>query len=208
MNDKLEKNIETFYSNYKSSHNLPKFSLTAVSTVFSIIWLFPSQISEHPILGSLIEDYSTYFNILWFYSIMLTVVFWISIYQREQKQKTFLSMVNTESYQNEMFSNFIRKHQHLQRQYNENNLLISKEQFINYLIGERSYNKSRSRFFFFRPRELDIVVAQSITEIVFSRAEEKGIIKKIDTKSLLDQYEIETEFLTTFNDRNPEYEAQ
>lgn len=188
LNDNLDKHIERFYSNYKSRYTFPKFSLTAVTSVLSIIWLFPSQLSEHPVLGDLINVNSSLFNSIWFASLLFTALFWIIINQKEQKQKALLSRFNTESYQNNLFNEFIWEIQQDNVHYKGNNSFISKDLFVKFLFS----NFSRHRpIYFLGSNEIDNEVAQSVADIVFSRAEEKGLIKKVDTKSLIDQYEIE-----------------
>ncbi|WP_416151130.1 hypothetical protein ACM26V_09245 [Salipaludibacillus sp. HK11] len=197
MSDNLDKKIEKFHSDYKSSHNVPKFSLTGVTSVLGIVWVFPSQMSEHPILGNLINHNSVTFTGIWLYSILLTVGFWIIINRKEQKQKAFLSEINTESYQNDLFSEYISviSHHHI-----EKGSFISKHQFTHFLTKDRFYySRSRLLSFFGTSHEIDSDIAQSIADIIFERAEEKGLINKTDTKSLVDQYEIDPDFLTTFN---------
>lgn len=158
MNDNLDKHIERFYSNYKSRHTFPKFSLTAVTSALSIIWLFPGQLSEHPVLGDLINVNSYLFNSIWFVSLLYTALFWFIINQKEQKQKMLLSRFNTESYQNELFNEFIWKIQRDNVYSKGNNSFVSKELFVNFLYSNFSVHRP---IFFLGSQGIDNEVAQS-----------------------------------------------
>ena len=53
---------------------LPKIGLSSITAVISFLWLFPKQISEHPILGGLVKINDFLFTTVWLIVLFVTVM--------------------------------------------------------------------------------------------------------------------------------------
>lgn len=181
-NKNLELKTDKSYLNYRGKHFFPKISITAITSLISIIWLFPNQLSEHAVLSKFIDVESPVFNAIWLYSLFFTGLYWFVFNSRERNQKEFLSRINTEEYQSKLFHGFIRD-------LDEGNY-FTKSDFIQFLMhGNTKFHRNRKLFDIIRGSlTMNLEVSQSIADIVFLRAEEKEVIKKVDTKSLMDHY--------------------
>lgn len=191
----LSEKIESGIKNVKSRHLLPKVSVTAVSAILSIIWLFPSQISEHPVLSKFIDINSIWFTVVWFYSLMTTGALWLYFAFSENKDKQFKSLLKIEAFQDEIFKEFIgfKKHQSREGDFN-----FTKSEFIDFIrfeVPDRNNPEGlKIARYINRFRNLDLELAQSLSETILIRAENKECIKKDNRKSLSDVYLLSKDF--------------
>lgn len=180
---KLSQSTERSLVLIRSRYRFPKFTSTILSVITTTVWLFPNQVKDHPFLGKLINFDNVWFQVAWLEILLLTGMCWYLAYLKEQRQTDFLNEINLEHYQNSLFSMFL--HRNISR-----NQTFDKASFMKYLLS--SYETPRRiRYFSIRP-ELDTITAASIADVVFERAVEKGLIHKINSNALEDQYEIAT----------------
>jgi len=197
--------MNTQISSAKSLHNFPKFSLTVVTSIVSLLWLFPSSVQNHPILSNLIKVNSPYFSIIWLFMMILTIEWWIIYYQIEKLQTKIFTRFNDESFQNEIFDDFIED----ERMIGESAFPLSDFTKTVYMVVRYKFIRRRqsANFVFaisvpFSIRwimsfiELESVIDQEIvngfSKIVLSRAEHSGIITRVVTGYLGDVYEFNT----------------
>lgn len=181
----LERKTEKNYNSYKSSHSFPKISLTAVTTVFTIIWLFPAQVSEHTVLSRFIDVSSYEFTLLWLLSLGVTGIYWMMINLFERLTKEYLERIKTESFQNNLF---LRFKEYINERYEGGT--FTKNEFNYFLMNSGRHTRTPITLVsVLRNRtHIDLEVAQSIADIIFQRAEEKELIEKLNTKSLEDEF--------------------
>lgn len=187
INLNLTNNIEKRYSTIKSRHFLPKISVTAITTGISFIWLFPNIVSEHPILGKIIDFDDVRFTQIWMGTLIATAVLWIFLHKIERREKIMSSNYNTMAFQNQIFEMFINDEESYKV---PAEITFTKDYFIRFLILEHN-NRGfyLTRFFSrFLGYSLDLEVAQSIADVIFERAEGKGLIAKVDNRGLIDVY--------------------
>lgn len=177
LSQKADRSLSIIRGRYK----LPKITTTAVAAIISTLWVFPNLINEHPILNFLINTASPEFTMIWLISVLITGMLWLVSYTKEQRQEEFIKKINSKYFQNDLFSKFLRNHA---RHSSETLPPLVKEDFITELL----YSFRRRNGLLFNSSEMDADIAESIADIVFTRAEEKGLIKKIESTLLEDQF--------------------
>lgn len=186
---KLEKSVEQEGNRIKTRFRTKKYSLAGISGVITFLWLFPQQIMEHPLVQALFENVwqsnlvlSLTLTVIWLYVLCFTVIFWMHTARIENVEKQILENIKIESIQNKIFMNFIFE--------TESEKIFSKQIFMNYIINDitEMVNVSITR----NLKKIPICedVAQNIADVILQRAEEHGIIRKTDGRSLIDTYEI------------------
>ncbi|WP_339211876.1 hypothetical protein [Paenibacillus sp. FSL L8-0333] len=173
----------------RKKFRLPKITTATITAVLSAMWIFPNQVKDHPILGQLINVESLMFTYIWFYALMGTVILWYGLYSFEQKQERFLRNTNTAFYQNKVFKSFIANEV---RNDTEESvpIIFTKEHLMIYLMDSyRGRGRRRTNLIrLLRFPKMDTDIAESIADTVISKAEQKNLIKKVDSNSLEDNY--------------------
>lgn len=188
LSQKSSSSLHTFKRRYK----LPKITTTAVSAVLTAMFLFPNQIKEHPVLGKVIDIESAAFFNFWICALAITIFLWLYFFAREQQQELFLKKLNSTYYQNHLFQDYLRGKIH-----SEHQSLLTKEEFIQNL---KFYRRPKNLMLNIRST-IDPEIAETIAEVVFARAEEKGFIKQHESNSLEDQYLVVKELESNLHDR-------
>lgn len=192
ISSSLSKSADKSLNTIRNRYKLPKITSAAATVAVSALWLFPNQVKEHPILGELFNINSKIFFVFWVYLLVTTVLIWFHSHMKEQNQEQFLKKVKSTQFQNFLFSQFIKN----ENRSSENQMAVfSKSDFTEYLtLDSRSWNRIQNRsvarsLFYTRP-EIDIDITEVIADSVFSRAEEKGLIQRIKSSSLEDEYRL------------------
>jgi hypothetical protein len=201
IEQKINNNLDDWRNDYLSKYKGSKIISSGIALLITTIWLFPSTINEHPILSEYINTNNFIFLLLWLTSIGITSIIWLYSKYKENKIKYLVKKLKTETYQNQLFNEFIllghKRNEYIRRDYyerefsyDENN--FTKNQLINFIISPYFLNYYRNDFRrnIFRQSFIDYEIANEIANIILIRAEEKRIIKKKDIVSLTDVYEI------------------
>lgn len=181
LNTSVATKLTTLHVQYRT----PRITTSAISIVLSAIWLFPNQITDHPVLGHYLDPSSTIFSVLWLYSVLITAMIWIRTSMQEEKRKQFLGIIKTEGWQNDRFMQFIKEINFDE----DDKKRFTKDSFIRDLVWKQSMHHSFFlQFLFQRPNGLDPELAQGIVDSVVSRAEQRGLIAKDLVKTLSETY--------------------
>lgn len=188
---KLDRKIDRNIKNVKKDLILPKITLSTLTIFTTFIWAFPETINKHPILSKHIDVTSSLFIDAWSSLIFFTVVFWLVCLFLEGKKKNLIKKLGLESCQEMLFHEFLTSEDVFQME------TFQKEDFIDYL--SKKFNKKRKSFrkifpYIPIPDSFDSELGQSIADILFQRALNKGMIEKGEIKSSLsDWYSINPE---------------
>jgi D-alanyl-D-alanine carboxypeptidase len=108
----------------------------------------------------------------------LAAVFWSIMYKNEKEKKEFNLQLSLESFQNNLFAKFVENSAWVYHSSGDRE--FTKQHFLDYLTSYRSGHLEKLK--------IDIVLAESLANVILDRAVRKGVIKK-DTKiSLQDSY--------------------
>lgn len=181
----LSAQISSQIKEIKTQNIEQKITLTAVTTVLTAIWLFPSTIKDNPFLGYITADpmQKTLFTGLWLASLVATGLFWIKTWRGEDRQKRVYSSLRTENFQNQLFLEYYAssfgngvRHQDV----------FTKAEFM-YFLSSRNPMKPPSDMLL--NIELDPELQQSLADVIFARAENNEVIKKVTKKgNLIEAY--------------------
>jgi hypothetical protein len=176
---RLSEQIRRSIGRIRSRHLLPKVSVSTLSAILTIIWVFPRQISEHPVLGDLIDITSPAFSILWLFCLAGTAAMWVLFRRRAGREKRFKTSLELESVQNRLLSQFIFRRQTSAIEQRP----FTKDEFIHYLVDSPP-EQAGAATILPDPEQIDLELAQSLADVIFTRAEAKGVIVK-ETGALL-----------------------
>lgn len=109
VEERLQDQITQRSIEIKSHNRYPKLTVSAISVLLTVLWAFPSTVSEHPILSKYIDIATPAFGFLWLLSVILTAVIWYLSKVVETQQKIFQSRLRTEIFQNNIFTDFLWK---------------------------------------------------------------------------------------------------
>lgn len=179
LQNSLDSKIGFAIERYKSRLFLPKVSVTAITAVMTFLFAVPTQIKDNPVLSKYLNPQSSFFVIMWFAMLLYTGAFWLLTYMNEERAKRRLSLLRVDSTQNELFDRFVK-----QRDIN----IFTKDELTEYIFDRNSHG-SKS-ILLFGSDIITMEVAQSISELIISRAEKKGIIEKSSSNTLSDQFKI------------------
>jgi hypothetical protein len=193
--EKLRIKIDNSIDRLKQQNQTPIVTSTIVSGILTIIWAFPSIVSEHPVLNKIISisDPSSYlmFSAIWIYCLCFTAFIWIRLRNIERKDADLKKRLNLQSIQNDLLKRFIKNI----KISNEGKEDFSKAEFISFLMDNFSYSRRLSRsfpayLFFGRGNGIDQDIAESLAETILSRAETRGYIRRREVKDIEDIYNI------------------
>jgi hypothetical protein len=188
---KLNTELDARRNDYLSYDKGAKIISSIVALLITTIWIFPSTIENHPILSQYIKTNNIFFTLIWVVGITTTSTIWFFLKIKERKMGELIKKLRNETYQNNLFENFIssklRNNYYSNEQY-PNKKYFSKTEFVNFIIDSHFFKKTRNVFY--KKNFIDYELAHEIANIILLRAEEKKIIKKIDIVSLADEYEI------------------
>jgi hypothetical protein len=175
LQNSLEQRVNFAVDHYKSPFKVPKISLSAVTGIITFLVAFPTQIQEHPLLNKLVDSNNSIFVTIWLGLLIYTGFFWLLSYRDEERAKRQLMTLKIDSFQNQLFNEFIH------------NVTSS---FTKDHLTEFVYQKSqiRSSIPLFKNEAVTMEIAQNISEIILSKAEAKGIIHKIETTDMSDTF--------------------
>jgi hypothetical protein len=204
----FDKRIETSIINYKSRIFFPRVTLTTLTGILSFIWFFPSLVAGNPFFSFLSIDRNMdsggyiAFSFLWMIILLITLQVWMITAVNEFKKKDFYSKLQFESNQNELFYRF----------FDEGELLeegsFFKRHFTDFLMENseriilrndspripRNFSSKSALYIVFlslfswRPLLMEYEIADSIADIILTKALNKGLLKIEDSEGLEDIY--------------------
>jgi hypothetical protein len=92
----------------RTAGRLPVISLTAVSTLLTVLWILPTIVQRNLVLGNFIDVNSGFFAAVWLASLFITAATWVFFKWRAQGEEQFQRALNLESTQNLFFNSFLR----------------------------------------------------------------------------------------------------
>ena len=214
---RLDTQIDTCIASYRSKVFIPRVTLTTITAVLSFIWAFPSLLLDHPFFKPLfytlnfsVNSYELnmnyyFFSVIWIYILFFTIYIWIITAVNENRKKDLFSKMQFESNQNELLNDFFEHGDFIDEKtflkVNLINFLMNNSERV--VLGEASSNKARQyyskltliRFFsYFSVKKpiMDYEIADSVSEIILTKAINKGLIKVFGSSGLEDIYTTET----------------
>lgn len=116
----VKKESETIENDIKESsksiiktlkqRSLPrKITVSSIWAIITLLWAFPSMISEHPILGQLINIHNFYLflSLVWLLALMVAIIILVYAFINETYTKNILYFLQNENNQYAIFSNFL-----------------------------------------------------------------------------------------------------
>lgn len=125
--NKLSETINNNIIQFKSKSLFPKISSSTITILVTYIFMFPNQIQNHPILSKFINISNQVFLLVWLMVLLTTIELWAICFIKENKNKEILAKFKTETYQNNLFMEFI--------EFIERNKSFSRDDLLNYIIN-------------------------------------------------------------------------
>lgn len=144
-----------------------KISSVVATTLFSAVWLFPSSVVSHPVLGEVLYTNgkpASWFIIFWLIILCFTVLFWSVAKLIEEISKSTIDDLKLETYQNMLFDEFTEE-----KRYDS----FTQAEFIDFINEKFSRTIAKKKL-----EVTDLTIRTEIADIVFSRAEKLGVIKE------------------------------
>ncbi|WP_029275105.1 hypothetical protein [Pedobacter borealis] len=170
--------IDNFYKEKKEALLFPKISLSVVTAILTFLWLFPKTVEDHPVLKKYITFENPTSTVIWFALLIYTVLFWVLISRKEQKDKSVAKRLKTERIQNKLLANFKDKHD--TKEFAKSELI----EFIDELYGVRHH--SPLAFLLIGRSGIDQETIENLANLIIDKAKSKGLIAEIDNKKTLD----------------------
>jgi hypothetical protein len=208
----LEKQIEVSIKNYQSRTFYPKITLATVTGIMSFIWFFPSLLENHPLFKSLLVTqisfsvYYAFFSLFWIMCLIFTAQIWMLTALTENRKNDLYSKLQFEVNQNELFNDFLENGEFLDEK------TFLKINFIDFLmnnterviLGIESSNKISSHnskspsfnlfssIFLFSSPLMESEIADSISDMILTKAVNKKLIRIVGSAGLEDIYSTDT----------------
>lgn len=191
LKDKLASSVEKRMSYVKGIGKAPKISLGVVNAVMGALFLFPEQVSNHPILGVYISKYFKIFSLLWLYLIIITVAYFVYLAINQQKSIEIINQCQSEQFQERVFISFMKR--------NGLNYEFDKFDLEDCIVDHLPINYRRNkqniglRGILFNIDLIDSDILNDTSSILIQKAINKGIIEEVKTKTLTDTYKFKLE---------------
>lgn len=201
---KLNDAIISSKNEIKRQYKTKKYASATIATILSIIWFFPTTISNHPILSMYIDPTEPFFVLFWLCAVYLTIFLWGICSQREKYIDRVNKEIMVETKQNQMFYSFlsnIRNSEIIPNLAERTNRILSgktrypfftKSDLIDFLQSKNNeilFMKTQSTLF--RPANpISMETAEALSDIILTRAESYNVIKKSKIKAMEAIYEV------------------
>ncbi|MCI8379194.1 MAG: hypothetical protein HFH72_11870 [Lachnospiraceae bacterium] len=186
LNEKISANIQSRLLITRKRLRTPRIGSTTVVAIITFLWMFPSQVMEHPLIQMAFGDtiYATRKFALvitgaWLLTLLYTIMIWGMSIHIERKEKDIMERVKLESVQNEIFMNFLNSISPSKK--------FSKWDFMKYLAYGLSEEQEMRKTLNFKPEE---EIVQNIADIILLRVKEYKIISPSKSHDLIECYEI------------------
>ncbi|AEE52856.1 hypothetical protein [Haliscomenobacter hydrossis] len=165
-------------------YKLPRISLAVITAILSFIWIFPNQISEHPILKRWISPDDPIFAIFWFQLLLITILFWVYAYRLDEKEKSILKSLKLESTHNRIFRDF--REEVLER---KDKKRFSHTELYEF-IQDRYNRRKRSPSLFLHQVRIDSEILNNLASLIIDKGMERKILNEIEISDFEPIYEI------------------
>lgn len=199
--EKLEERIQTtsqqIIKTVKVNWKPAKITSTSLAALITLIWAFPSIITEHPILNSIRIPTSFYLHVsvVWFLSLLICCTMWLFSYLNERSIKRLLDILKNEDNQFAIFSNFMSRYNNFdspQNSFTIKDIEGHVEEWLYYDRKKQFYpfiRKLRRRTVFLNKYFLSVKdIIPEVSQMIITRALEKKVIVKEDTHTWYDSY--------------------
>ena len=136
---------------------------------------------EHLILSQFINTNNSIFNTFWIISVIITAIIWLYYKHKERKVENAYQNLKIEPNQFEMFCFFIYG--------GKIGYTFKKLNFANF-IQRYDYKKYKNNFILFSPVLIESDIAYEIAELIIKKLIRKEFIKKVETETINDEYEL------------------
>lgn len=178
----LSEQIRDEIRSYRSRFKFPKIALSAITVVLSAVWIFPTTIADHLILGKWLNPSSTLFGIIWLEVLIITALFWVLGWWKGERQREFQESLKTELVQNRIFIDFLHTYEKIEFALEDLVDFLTKRRFRRYRFSFSSILRN--------PREISISMAHTIAEIIIKRALSRQTIRKESIGQISETYKI------------------
>lgn len=182
--DKIYNKIDNIINEHISKNKKTKYIYSSILLPPTIMWLFPTSFSEHPILKQFLSSFDSY-NILWIFCVIIVLSILMTINNKNKKIIKAYQYLKSEPYQNMLFIFFINN--------KSKNHKFSKDDFVESIrnFDYRTYETSRL-VFLSRQIRIEEKIAFDVASKVLIKMEENNFVKKIEEFSpfLSEMYEL------------------
>jgi hypothetical protein len=144
LTTKLQDSITAFHK----QNTTPKITSIVATTLITGLWIFPSTVKDHPLLGALYQ-YNKEFTIIWLFSLFAMGLLWLRIKSAERRDEQIKRSYKLESTQNFIFSLFTKwmcaNHKNYSINENKRVILFSKDDLISFLINRYNFLQRQLR---------------------------------------------------------------
>lgn len=181
IESRLKESIKDYEPEIGKRAQLPKISFTALTTIISFLWLFPSQIADHPVLSKLLSIESSAFSVIWATMLLYTILFWIMGHRNANKEKRILRRLKTDKYQTSTYNEFVCEIE------SKGTFIFSRSDF-NHFISQRLERNASLNIFF--QSDIDEEIYENLSDLIITKAEQKRLIIEIEGNGIEDKYEL------------------
>jgi len=199
---RLETKIQSSIKFYKRKHLFPKVTTTSISIIITLVWLFPKTVLEHPVLKHYLTTDNPVFSSLWLAAVFTCAYVWIVLKTFEQKDEEYRKGLCLETNLNKIFTKFIFFHSYNKK---DDFLYFNKDELIEFITkydfkkdkfrDHINRMKSNIKIFIFLVRnvfpsigQVDLDLAQSISDVIIEKGLTKNVIEKVESQSINDTY--------------------
>lgn len=144
LTTKLQDSITAFHK----QNTTPKITSIVATTIITALWVFPSTVKDHPLLGALYH-YNKEFTIVWLFSLFTMGLLWLRIKSSERRDEQIKRSYKLEATQNFIFSLFTKwmsaNHRNFSIRDNKRVISFSKDDMISFLITRYNFFQRRLR---------------------------------------------------------------
>lgn len=173
--------IDDFYKERKEALLFPKISLSAITAILTFLWLFPKTVEDHPVLKKYITFENETSTTIWIVLLFYTIIFWILISRKEQKDKSIAKKLKTEKTQNKLLTEFKESYDTIQ---------FAKSELIEFINNRFGIRHSPFAIIFIGNSGIDQETTENLANLIIEKAKSRELIIEIsNTKTLDDIYE-------------------
>lgn len=184
--DNISKTSDVIIKTLKQRYLHRKITVASICAFITILWAFPSTITDHPILGDFFytkKEVYCFLSYIWLITLIISIVVLLFSYRSEKFAKNILHYMQNEDSQYIFFRDFIND---LSKK-NKSSIEFTKKDLENFLHTEILHQAAKVKI---GARQLlyfgDII--PKISDMIIARALERSVIIKKSDSSWYDTY--------------------
>jgi len=185
--EKLSQLIDDRAEELKASGRFMRRLLTGAAGLLSLVWLFPAITGAHPVLRTYVHVDDTLFNVIWFSLLLYTAATWFVYKLWRQRDIDALKSLKLAHVQNRLFRQFVLSK--AAGPAGAGGPSFFRDELVSFLEGARE-RRSSGPAAGTEKKHIDAELAQMMGDILISRGEARGVIRKSDRQSLRDLYDV------------------